>query len=180
MVLNPEHESVVKAAVSIRVAVVRVSFFLLVPDGALDEPVSCVLHVHHLEVLCVPNHHAHLKDLLGFGAHVPLLVSLHRAGHNVDPHLDYALVPLAGLVVQLAMFNGFDFHGIPICAEIPVLKVNQSFSDEIIAEQRVVVPQLDLQNGTAGELRLKFYPLVDVWVRLVVLIVFPVIELIIT
>ena len=54
-------------------------------------------------------------------------------------------------MVNLSVLNRFLLECLPVSAEEPVVKVNDSPTNQVIAKERVVVPRLNLKRRSSRE-----------------------------
>ena len=83
-------------------------------------------------------------------------------------------------MVDLALLDRFLLNRLPITVEETIVKVDRRLTDQVVAEEIVVVVSLDLDHGRTWELTGKLEQLVELGVRLVELVVVALGELAVT
>ena len=79
-------------------------------------------------------------------------------------------------MVKITIFDGLIIDRLPLLAEESVIKVNLSATDEIIAEETVVVVGPDFQGRGTWEVHLKLITLVELWTCIIHLVVLLLVE----
>ena len=152
-------------------------FLLGVKESAQVE-VGGAFKVHDDDVLAVQDTDSHLEVLRRLGGD---FVLLHRAGScrnwiDFNPALQDSLANATRRVVDLAILDRLISDSVPFHAEEPVFKVDEGGSNEVVSEDGIIVPHLNLERSAAWEGSFKIVALVEVRVRLVELVVVSLIE----
>lgn len=79
-------------------------------------------------------------------------------------------------MVQIPVLDRLNIHTGPLTRKIPIFKVNQSFSNQIISKENIVVHHLDAHQWSSREIAPKFDFLKQFRVRFIILVVLPIVE----
>ena len=135
--------------------------------------ITVAFSVHHFQLLSVPDDHPHLKVLRRLLGDVPLWTSLLWSVLLIDfgPHDDCTLRHLSAWMGQSPVLDWLVLESLEVRAKVAILKIYDSLTDEVVTEQEVVIPELDLQKWAAWEDSLELKLLVNVWACLIFLVV---------
>jgi hypothetical protein len=75
-------------------------------------------------------------------------------------------------VVQVTRLDRFVQNRFPLKVEVPVLEIKYRRTDQLVTEQKIVVHRVDDKRGAAREPSFKVVRFVEVWVRLIKLVLF--------
>jgi len=134
-----------------------------------DKAVSCTFIIHHFQFLSIPDDHSNFKVFFRLLRNIIFWCNfiLSVCFIDFDPCYNSSLAHFSIWVVQLPVLDWFLGVGLEVGAEVTIFDVNNCFSDEVVAEQQVIVPKLDLQEWATRENSLEVELLVDVWIRLI-------------
>ena len=79
-------------------------------------------------------------------------------------------------MVKLAGLNRLLVDGLPFGVEESVIQVDCGLANEIVSEKKIVVVSLNNQRRGSRERDIEVKSLVELGVRLIVLIIFPIVE----
>lgn len=79
-------------------------------------------------------------------------------------------------MVKLARLNRLLVDGLPFGVEESVIQVDCGLANEIVSEKKIVVVGLNNQRRGSRERDIEVKSLVELGVRLIVLIIFPIVE----
>ena len=159
-----EKKAVVPRAFTVTVTEVSIGVEGVVAlEEAANETISGALYIHHLEVDGVPDDDTDFEVFGGLLRDIPQRCSFIGGHHLVDfgPHNDGTLTHFGAVVVQLTVLDRLVLPGLEIRAEVTILKVNSCLTDQVITEEQIVVPELNLELGAAREDSLELEHLVD-------------------
>ena len=149
-------------------------FPLFAIEEASDETISCTLGVHHLKINGVPDDDTELEIFGRLLADVPDRLGFRWGVLLVDfgPKDASTLRHLSAVMVQLTVLNRLVDDRFPITTEVAIFQVNSRSSNQIITEEKIIVPELYLHERAAREDGLELVHLIDIRARIVFLVVF--------
>ena len=181
--LDIEQDAIVERGLAIRAPEVRVSVLLVViVDIGANKDVRDALKVLTRHIHRVHHGQANLVLLDRLWGDVPdlLLLALLVGGFDLEPAGDDTLRQAGALVVDLSLLDWLLLDRLPITVEETIVKVDRRLTDQVVAEEIVVVVSLDLDHGRTWELTGKLEQLVELGVGLVELVVVALGELAVT
>lgn len=140
-----EYQSVFEVGVAILTSEMRIRLLLLL-SRIKEATEVCVDHsAIHRDVFAVEHADADLHVLNRFLADVPLLVFISSICRNdLAPQLEDSLAQGARWMVDLPVLNWFLLQTLPLHAEVPILHIKECFTDKLITEDGIIIPNLNL------------------------------------
>mmetsp|Transcript_30294 Transcript_30294/g.46315 ORF Transcript_30294/g.46315 Transcript_30294/m.46315 type:complete len:259 (-) Transcript_30294:3601-4377(-) len=142
-------------------------------EEASEEDIAGAFPVHDLHLDSVEHANTEFEFFSWLFSDVPQLnlIRLHRQGVNLSPALDNTLADRSRRMVDLSVFNRLLLKRLPLHGEVPVFKIEDGGSDQVVAEDLVVVVNVDAEGRAPREGAFEVIVLIEVGVGVVQLVV---------
>mmetsp|Transcript_20973 Transcript_20973/g.32504 ORF Transcript_20973/g.32504 Transcript_20973/m.32504 type:complete len:303 (-) Transcript_20973:3245-4153(-) len=143
------------------------------------EDIAAAFPVHVFDVLSSPDNESHLELLgrLGRDVHVVHVSNLAVLLADLCPHLNHSLSDHTRRVEQITVLDGLVLDRLPALTEVAVVQLQEGGSDQVVAEEIVVVVCFDFDHRSSWEIHDEIVALMELRVRSIKLVVLDFIEL---